>query len=97
MILFLYGEDTYRSKQKLDAIKSKYIDASLGDTNLSVMDIADKKDTDFTDITRTVLALPFLAKNRLVIIKNLLNGKKQKLQEFLLRMLMYMRHYTKTE
>jgi len=80
MILFLYGEDTYRSKQKLDAIKSKYIDASLGDTNLSVADFADK-DIDFTQISRMILAFPFLAKNRLVVLRNLLSKGNKKLLE----------------
>lgn len=80
MILFLYGEDTYRSHQKLAQIKAKFIDASLGDTNLSVLDCADK-DIDYTQITRSVLAMPFLAKSRLVIIKNLLSSGKKKLQE----------------
>lgn len=80
MILFIYGEDTYRSKQKIDAIKAKYISASLGDTNLAIADVADKN-IDFTQITRMVLAMPFLAKKRLAIIKNLLSTKNKKLQE----------------
>lgn len=86
MILFLYGKDSYRSKQKLDAIKSKYIDASLGDTNLSIADFADKN-LDFTQITRMILAFPFLAKNRLVILKNLLSEGNKKLQEQFLGLL----------
>ncbi len=80
MILFLFGEDTYRSHQKLAQIKARFIDASLGDTNLSVADCADKE-LDYTQITRMVLAMPFLAKTRLVIIKNLLSDGKKKLQE----------------
>lgn len=80
MILFIYGEDTFRSHQKLIQIKAKFIDASLGDTNLSTIDCADK-DIDYTHITRSVLAMPFLTKSRLVIIKNLLSSGKKKLQE----------------
>lgn len=86
MILFLYGEDTFRSHQKLAQIKAKFIDASLGDTNLSVADCADK-DLDYTEITRMVLAMPFLAKSRLVIIKNLLSEGKKKLQEQMIEFL----------
>lgn len=80
MILFIFGEDTYRSKQKLDSIKQKYIDASFGDTNLSIIDFADKK-TDFTEINRMIMAQPFLAKKRLVVIKNLFKKSWKKLQE----------------
>jgi DNA polymerase-3 subunit delta len=80
MILFLYGEDTYRIKQKLDAIKSKYIDTNLGDTNLSILDFSDKK-YDYTDVTRSILAFPFLSNKRLVVIKNLLKSKNKVLEE----------------
>jgi DNA polymerase-3 subunit delta len=86
MILFLYGEDTYRSKQKLDAIKAKYISANLGDTNLSIIDFEEKQ-FSFDQITREMLVFPFLANSRLVVIKNLLlKGKKdiqEKIKEFL--------------
>jgi DNA polymerase-3 subunit delta len=86
MILFLFGEDTYSSHQKLAQIKAKFIDASLGDTNLSVADCADKE-LDYTQITQMVLAMPFLAKTRLVVIKNLLSDGKKKLQEQFIELL----------
>jgi len=77
MLYFLYGEDSYRAREKLEAIKVKYIDASLGDTNLVVLDAQDKS-LDINRITRELLALPFLAKHRLVVIKNLLKVKANK-------------------
>lgn len=80
MILFLYGQDTYRSKEKLDSIKERYIDASLGDTNLAVTDCTDE-DIDFPRISRMILTMPFLASKRLVVIKNLLAQGSKKLQE----------------
>lgn len=80
MILFLYGEDTYRSRQKLGEIKEKYISTSLGDTNLSIIDCADK-DVDFTRISRMVLTMPFLALRRLVIVKNVLRKGSKKIQD----------------
>lgn len=86
MILFLYGEDSYSSRQKLNGIKKKYIDASLGDTNLSVIDLTDK-DWNFAKIEQTIQAMPFLAKSRLVIIKNLLSAGGKKLQEKILEYL----------
>lgn len=80
MILFLYGEDAYRSKQKLDAIKAKYIDKSLGDTNLSVLDFEDKT-INFDQVVREMLAFPFLANSRLVVTKNLLLSGKKDIQD----------------
>lgn len=65
----LYGLDTYRSRQKLNAIKAKYIDASLGDTNLAQLDGATAK---ADELVRQIGASPFLAPKRLVIIHNLL-------------------------
>lgn len=74
MILFLYGEDTFRLKQKIREMKQKYISASLGNTNLAILD---GKTVTADEIIRQVLAYPFLAKSRLVMIENLLlEGKK---------------------
>lgn len=84
MILFFYGEDNFRLKQKIKELKQKFIDASLGDTNLAVLD---GKTEPYDNIVRQILAMPFLAKSRLVIIENLLKeGKpevKEKIVEFL--------------
>lgn len=79
MILFLYGENDFESSEKLRSIKEKYVDASLGDTNLFSIDLADKK-MDFKEFSRIVTAQPFLAKKRLIIIKNLLYKGSKKLQ-----------------
>ncbi len=84
MAYFIYGDDTYRSRQKLKAIKAKYVDASLGDTNLAQIDGAKIKGDE---IIRQLWAMPFLAPKRLVIIYDLINqGSKdaqQSVQEFL--------------
>ncbi len=80
MILFLYGKDNYRSLQKLSAIKNKFIDASLGDTNLSVFDFSEEK-IDFSVLWQAITTPPFLAKSRLIVIKNLLISKNKKIQE----------------
>lgn len=71
-ILFLYGQDSYRSRQKVNAVKQKYIDASLGDTNLAVID-GEKATID--ELVRQLYALPFLAKSRLVVIENIFDAK----------------------
>lgn len=76
-LLFIYGADTFRARKKLDALKKRYVDASLGDTNLAVLDAAS---LNFSELVRQVQALPFLAKTRLVIITNLLMRGKKELQ-----------------
>lgn len=79
MILFFYGEDTFRMRQKLSELKAKFISASLGDTNLVILDGGG---ASYDEIIRQILAIPFLAKTRLVVIENLLkNGKKEVLEK----------------
>ncbi|MBI2589838.1 DNA polymerase III subunit delta [Candidatus Berkelbacteria bacterium] len=78
MIIFFYGEDGYRSFQKLHELKTRYIDASLGDTNLS-HHLAAELEPDV--LANSLLAFPFLAKTRLVIIENLLSKGAKPLQE----------------
>lgn len=77
MILFLYGEDNFRSRQKLDGIKEKY-QTSSGDVNLVVLEDPDIK---FEDFKSHVEALPFLVEKRLVVARNFLSKTKKELQE----------------
>lgn len=79
--LFLFGEDTYRSVQKLAALKSRYIDKSLGDTNLATLDGAS---LTYDSWLRQSHAAPFLAPSRLVIVTNLLLTGKKDIQDRML-------------
>lgn len=75
MIFLLYGDDTYRSWQKLQGFIQKYVGASAGDTDLATLEGATLTIADFKNQIHT---LPFLAKSRLVVIKNILReGKKE--------------------
>jgi len=78
MILFFYGEDTFRLKQKLKALKEKFISASLGDTNLTVLD---GEKLTYDALVRQILAMPFLSRTRLVIVENILKDGKQEVLE----------------
>ncbi len=78
MILFLYGEDTFRLKQKLKILKERFISASLGDTNLRVLE---GKLLSFDEAVRQILAMPFLSRKRLVIIENLLQDGQKVVKE----------------
>lgn len=76
MIIFLYGEDTYRSSQKLTEIQNKFkkeVDPS--GLNLTVLNGSGLK---FEDFNQQVKASPFLARKRMVIIKNLISENRSK-------------------
>jgi DNA polymerase-3 subunit delta len=83
-VIFIYGDDTYRSHQALKAIKAKYIDTNLGDLNLVELE-GDTLTID--ELNRQVRALPFLANKRLVIVKSLLGSKNKDLSDKLLEFL----------
>lgn len=78
MILFFYGQDSYRLSQQVKKLKEKFISASLGDTNLAVLD---SKKLTYDEYIRQILAMPFLSKTRLVIVENILSEGKKELQE----------------
>ena len=84
MIIFFYGEDTFRLKQKIKALKQRFISASLGDTNLAVLE---GKGLGFDQAVRQILAMPFLSRKRLVIVENLLKvglkDTQEKMADFL--------------
>jgi DNA polymerase-3 subunit delta len=76
MIIFLYGEDTYRSNQKLTQIKTKFLkEVDSAGLNLTTLDGAKLK---FEEFNQQVKASPFLARKRMVIIKNLISENKSK-------------------
>lgn len=78
MIIFFYGQDSYRLAAQVKKLKEKFISASLGDTNLALLD---PKTLTYDEFIRQILAMPFLSKTRLVIIDNILSGSKKELQE----------------
>jgi len=76
MIIFLYGEDTYRSSQKLNQIKAKFLkEVDSAGLNLTTLDGAKLK---FEEFNQQVKASPFLARKRMIIIKNLISENKSK-------------------
>lgn len=74
MIIFIYGEENYLSYKKLLDIKNQYL-KKVGDTNLIEIDA---NEFDFKKFTAHINAVPFLAKKRLLIVKNLLCLKNKK-------------------
>lgn len=76
MILFLYGKDSYRSLQKLEEIRSKFL-RDLDPSGLNVTEIDGEK-AEVNDVQAAIASAPFLAKKRLVVVKDALvsAGKK---------------------
>lgn len=85
MIFFLYGEDTFRSRAKkrelVEGFKSKRDPTGM---NVMLLDAQkDKEDRIFEEL----VAAPFLAEKRMVVLENLLSTKKTKLQKSFLELL----------
>lgn len=76
MIIFIYGNDTYRLREKLDFYRNGFL-KKYGDMNVSFYD----SDFDFNKIKNDVLSFPFLAEKRLVVIKGLLGSKNKDIQK----------------
>lgn len=83
MLIFLYGEDSFRSQKHLADIVRKFKkDKDPQGLNIATVDCAEAN-----DVLEQVLALPFLGERRLVIVKNLLSGKTTDLQDAFLELL----------
>ncbi|MBI5621622.1 DNA polymerase III subunit delta [Candidatus Falkowbacteria bacterium] len=76
MIFFLYGPDTYRSRQKLNELKAKFLaDVDKSSLNLTVFEGKNLKPAEFRSAVSTP---PFLARKRMVVITDLLGDNKNK-------------------
>lgn len=86
MIIFLYGPDTFRSQRQLKKMVDKFKqERDPQGFNISILNCAQEKNNQ---ILEQILATPFLAEKRMVILENLLSvTKKTDLQEKILEYL----------
>ena len=86
MILFLYGADTFRSRQQLKKMVEKFkADRDPQGYNTTVLNCADTKNTD-GQILEQFVAIPFLAEKRMLVLENLLSATgRGDLQEEILK------------
>ena len=76
MIIFLYGEDTFRSKQKLQEIVAEYKKVHKNGLNLTTIDC---QEADFEDFKREIETVSMFKEKKLIILKNaLLNPQFEK-------------------
>lgn len=86
MIIFLYGPDTFRSRQKLKKIKEKFI-KQIDKSSLNV-EILDGQGLEAQTFENAIATQPFLAKKRMVIIEDLISKNRgQKVQKEILETL----------
>lgn len=69
MIFLFYGADTFSSREKLAAVKTKNASVNLGALNLVILPGEELTLDQFSSV---VQAVPFLAASRFVIVENLL-------------------------
>ncbi|MCB9803120.1 DNA polymerase III subunit delta [Candidatus Nomurabacteria bacterium] len=76
MIFFFYGEDSFRAKNKIAAIKEKF--KTTVDPSGHSIESLDGENLNLDDFFQTVTAGGFLASKKLVVIKNIFDNKKLK-------------------
>lgn len=73
MLIFLYGEDTFRSRSKLNELKNKYI-ADVDKNGQSIIVINGEK-AGINEIIEAAAAPSLFVRKRLVIIENIFSNK----------------------
>lgn len=72
MIIFLHGQDSYRSKRKLEEIVSHYKKVYPGRLNIAIFDFSQKeKSGAFEDLRSEFFQQPLFSGKKLFVVKNL--------------------------
>jgi len=77
MIIFLYGEDTFRSRQKLKALKEKF--RQEVDKDGSSLVLLDGAETDLGKINEAVATASLFSRKRMVVIERIFSNKSKNL------------------
>src|SRR3989344_2090789 len=72
MIIFLYGQDSFRSRQKLEEIVAHYKESGKSGLNLISLDA---KDINFSDFYDNFKISSMFAEKKLIILKNVFANK----------------------
>ena len=80
MIYFIYGQDSYRSKRKLEEIILGYKKVHKSGLNLIYIDAKDEK--DFKDFYSNFKITSMFAEKKLIVLKNVFDNAKFQ-EEFL--------------
>lgn len=82
MIVFLYGEDNFRSRLKLNELRDKYL-REIDKLASGLKTIAGAK-ASFSDITSAISPASLLSKKRLIIVEDIFASKDQTIFEKLI-------------
>jgi len=77
MIIFLYGADSYRSRQKLNELKEKFI--SEIDTASQSLIMLDGRSTTLKEISDKINTGSLFVKRRMIVIEDIFENKSDKL------------------
>lgn len=81
MIIFLYGEDAFRSNLKLRALKDKFLLSDTSASGLSIFDYGEKADRNKLQLLDVLESSNLLSPKRLVIIKRIISQGSKEDQE----------------
>lgn len=84
MLLFLYGEDSFRSNERLNSLKEKFFKKNTSNASSSVFDF--DEDASFEKLSLALRGSGLFSSNKLIVVKNFLNSNKteqDKLFEYL--------------
>lgn len=68
MLIYLYGENNFAIKQKIDDIKAQYIDKTGGDADMQTFDMSEHS---LSDLLNAFSVVPMFVSSRLFIVRNL--------------------------
>jgi len=88
MIIFLYGEDEFRSLEKLNEIRNKFLEKNSSGSGLSSFDFEEEKETKLSEIKKAFGSKGLFFEKQLVIIRNLLAISKK---EFVLDIIEFLK------
>jgi len=75
MIIFLYGEDTFRSRRKLNELREKFL-REIDKTGAS-LSLIDGEKAAIGEINGAIAPLSLLAKKRMIVIENIFSNKSK--------------------
>jgi DNA polymerase-3 subunit delta len=76
MIIFIYGAESYRSRQKLNELKNKFV--SEVDPSASSLIVLDGKTTTLKEISEKINTGSLFVKKRMIIIEDIFENKSDK-------------------
>lgn len=85
MLIFLYGNDVFRSTEKLNDLKENFLKKNTSNANSSVFDFSEND--SFEKLQSMFLAEGLFSSKKLVIVKNIIDSADKEVQEKMVKYL----------